>query len=1334
MLAKKGISSKIEKRGRNLAISFSGLPCPVCKKISANARAYPPGYTLRCFNINCTANKGIPLIKWAGIKTKGPVKAKNSKSAFDLQPPTEFQDLKSARNIICKELETTDDTLIILTAGVGKTRQTLNQLPSYSKDKLVIYSAYNKDLQREAYEKVITLSDEHDKFHLIRPRDEICIKKDELRQITSKGYSPAHILCPKCEYRPNCNYYRQKENMVNGIYFVTHHMLQYLEKRIPNPDLIILDENLKGGFLLEDTCTELQMRTLATVLNGVDCLLVNDLMVLGRQIGNQILKTKSFPEIINGRKLTTADINEDTIIGLLAKRNGKTKIKITKEIEQIINIIGQHSHGELYHKGVNLKTVEWLKGLISLNRYSYMLVIENGAFCFNTKYITPLGYTNTPVKILDATGDGRSARALVNRKLKVVKADVEWMSDKLHIQVNTSRGVMKYATDEDIKKLLAEMLNHTVAKKVMVITYKFIKERVLRICNSIDPSRQYLDYHFIGPRGINAFKKCDAVLVIGLPYPNLNSSAQDACILFPYDKDDQIRFDWVEACMQWEIVQNIHRIRPVNKSSVDIIIASKYWPTILPVPDKIIDRSRLKDWKFQLTQRLDSWVKEFGFFNPDIGYLAGVFLKQKKEIAKDFRSKISDVIKAYVLANKNKQEEVNYNTSNLLGWEECYTGMVDCFKGIPRINEEEKKIILKLILVIYNLYYLNLLKHENILPLRILKQIQLAQKQSTSNYIYPSNTNQLAELLIYFKDKYPNFKNFKIKLPHARGNYVNAVGDEKRVKEFYEQINEFKIFGKIDVETFKVIDESFTFVDLIPGGYAVFYIPDDDDKIIYAGYGDKIIPIPINSGLDEFKTEFNKIIKDNGDIKIVTNNGKALARYCISAGLPGCEIVDVLLNEKIIRNGEVVFKNINIASIFKQYDMAADAETGMMLSQLYKVWESQQKLNSELELVNIHELEKRILWVTAKMELAGLGVDVDRMLIYQENIQKKMNDIEKELRDIVPDSVSLNDSRLLNAYLVKTFRLEISKIDQHSIKAIKDKKQSSILRKVLEYRRLKKGNDDIEKYVELTGDDDRVRDSIEQINTKTGRFYRLLQSVKRHGPMRSFFKAKDGYKFIVADYSQQEARIIAGLANDKKSIEIFKRDLDIYLKVAKSITGKPSSECQEYRKVAKTIVLGLNNGRGEYSICDALNNAEIPVDPDDVRGFIFRYNTDFEDIYNWRNEIARQGKDQGYLTTAFGRRLRVTKETSEGSLFNFPVQGTAADGFKIALICLDEKLKNLEAQIVHILHDEVIVEAKTDIADDVTKIVKTCMEDAFEKLIPNVPFKVEPEIKASWVI
>jgi DNA polymerase-1 len=84
------------------------------------------------------------------------------------------------------------------------------------------------------------------------------------------------------------------------------------------------------------------------------------------------------------------------------------------------------------------------------------------------------------------------------------------------------------------------------------------------------------------------------------------------------------------------------------------------------------------------------------------------------------------------------------------------------------------------------------------------------------------------------------------------------------------------------------------------------------------------------------------------------------------------------------------------------------------------------------------------------------------------------------------------------------------------------------------------------------------------------------------------------------------------------------------------------------------------------------------------------------------------------------------------SLYNYPVQGTAADGFKIALINLDDQLAGKDARIVHILHDEVIVEARTDVAESVAVMIKNCLEKAFSEILPEVPFVVEPEIRDSW--
>ena len=104
----------------------------------------------------------------------------------------------------------------------------------------------------------------------------------------------------------------------------------------------------------------------------------------------------------------------------------------------------------------------------------------------------------------------------------------------------------------------------------------------------------------------------------------------------------------------------------------------------------------------------------------------------------------------------------------------------------------------------------------------------------------------------------------------------------------------------------------------------------------------------------------------------------------------------------------------------------------------------------------------------------------------------------------------------------------------------------------------------------------------------------------------------------------------------------------------------------------------------------------------------------------------------GVVSTKLGRMLTVYKDANVNSLYNYPVQGTAADGFKLALIKLDEKLSGLDAKIVHILHDEIIVEAKDDIADSVAVTVKNCMERAFSNMLPGVPFVVIPEVKDSW--
>ena len=696
MLTEKGILSKIEKRGKNQAISFWGLPCPVCGKITANARAYPPFYKLKCFNTNCEAHNGMALHRWSGIK-KGGQGFRTSKNGFDLSVPDKYVSLEDARDLIAEELKNRDDALFIVTPGVGKTYAALKAITDIGKDRIVIYGAFNRDLQSEAYAKICELAGHSDGFFLLEPREQTCQRSRELKNVTSMGFSPSEILCAGCEYRgSNCQYYNQRREFAPGVYFVTLHMLQYLQDQIPTPDLIILDENLKAGLLLEDSSRDLEIKSVLKIAQGADAALIRQLLNMIQLISTKMVESASQAMIINGRKLTQSDIKETTIIELLAKCMNRSEEEVFFSLTSLSNTIDKLSRPSLYRKGIDLNAVNWIKGLCSQSALSFVHISDKGDVKYSTKRITRFGYHGTPIKILDATGDASASSALVKRKLKTVRADVAWNSCRVHIKIDTSRKVMYRSKKSDLKKLLKEMLSHTQAKRIMVATYMRHEKQILKILETIDSTRDFMGYHFIGPRGINTYQGCDAVLVIGLPYSNLNSAAQDACILFPHEKDADKRMDWAEACMQWDLVQAIHRIRPVYKENVDIILAANSWPSMLAKPDHVIDKSQSTNWKELAIKRLEPFVEAFGFLNQDIGFLANVYVKSKESIAKSFKEKLEMLLQE--INSRFSEVKSKFTTSPSVFKEDFDSGRCIGFKDKGEFLKDMK---IKLILVIY---------------------------------------------------------------------------------------------------------------------------------------------------------------------------------------------------------------------------------------------------------------------------------------------------------------------------------------------------------------------------------------------------------------------------------------------------------------------------------------------------------------------------------------------------------------------------------------------------------------------------------------------------------
>ncbi|MGA2226573.1 MAG: DNA polymerase, partial [Syntrophobacteraceae bacterium] len=1357
MLLEKKIQCRIEKRGKNLVVSFSGLPCPVCKKTSANARAYPPYYTLRCFNTSCQASGGMPLELWSGIKTGGGTGGSrhNSQTSSAQKAPKNFIGMDDARDRIREALKTEESSLIVVTPGVGKSQESIKYLVEETDGKTVFYSCFNRALKQEAYDKAVSFSSSGGKkIHLLKSLDELC-KRPDLKQVIERGFSPTEILCPSCEHQGNCDYHKQRGAMGPGLYFITHHMCRYLEAHVPHPDLIILDENLIGGFKLEEQCSEAQMRTLRRV--EPDNPTLGQILFLAGSLSTQ---PDSEALIINGRKLTGADSDEDTIVSLLATQKNVTEREVKEEIFKLCKRIREIKPAELFKQHVDLKALHWLEGLTSYNLYSYLQVDKAANIYFKTKYLTPLGFEGTPVKILDATGDKRVAQSLTGRDVSLVTADVKWDAKKIHIKTETSRRILKLATDSDLKRTLERAVSKISAKKVLLLTYQFLEERVLKIARQIDPSKEYVRYHFLGPRGINSLSDCDAVIALGLSYPNINSSLQDAYILFPRKEDEEFRHNWSDLCMGWELIQSIHRIRPVNKESVEIVLISSFWPQILPPPDEIIDLSKDKNWKEKAISALDPFVREFGFLTPDIGYLANVYVQSREEKAIWFQERVEKLFSDFV-AHSGISSRLNHSVSLLPDkrWvdnggllndsdaflkdqdelDEIADQILDIYNiyiyylvrnqnGILSQTQSRDKILAHLILDIYNVYIYYLVRYGKEVFSRVLRADPEGYRLDTTNAISLSCSNQWADLLIQCQEKYPSFEQFEIKLPHTNGKAIKGVGIKKEVLNFYRDLSQLGIIGKVNLQTYKTLGGCKTAITPLPEKVFVFHFRERPHGMLSAGFGDEVQSFFIETGGREIHDFLHSQLEK--DSTIITNNGKALAKAFRSSGIEIREIHDIILYERIIKNGDVR-KDLSIEELFKQYELPEKPDSFTLFSQMWQVWEAQMKSISELHLEQTVRLENRILWVIADLELNGIGVDGYGMIEYQDQVRDELGAIEEKISSGFPAGFNWKDEGELKLYLNTTFSLNLKGTGKECLLHLADPKSRSLMESVQRYRSLEKTNNDIERYIALVGDDDRVHDSIDQLGTKTGRFSCVLHSVPK-GTLRSFFKARPGYKLVIADYSQEEARIIAGLSKDEKAIEIFKTGKGIYLEVARTLTGGNDEQSRKFCDLAKIIVLSLNNGMTQYGIHHRLTQKGFSVGLSSVEMFVRKYFEEFAGIFKWRQAVVRRAKAEKQVQTRIGRVINVADDVTDNSLFNWPVQANGADGFKLALIYLSERLQGVDARVVHTQHDEIIVEVRDGIEDQVEAIVKESMEEAFEKIIPVVPFAVEIRVAASW--
>ena len=394
------------------------------------------------------------------------------------------------------------------------------------------------------------------------------------------------------------------------------------------------------------------------------------------------------------------------------------------------------------------------------------------------------------------------------------------------------------------------------------------------------------------------------------------------------------------------------------------------------------------------------------------------------------------------------------------------------------------------------------------------------------------------------------------------------------------------------------------------------------------------------------------------------------------------------------------------------------------------------KLEKELaakeQLELLRSIELPLALVLGDMELQGFLLDSEGLRAYGKILDERIAALQSEIYELVGYEFNLNSPMQLGIALFEKLGLPAKKKNKKGystsaevLEELRDVHPSVSL--LLEYRTLAKLKSTYcEGLLSAVAEDGRVRSTFNQTETRTGRISSLdpnLQNIPvrtaEGRELRRFFKAKEGYVLVDADYSQIELRVLAHIANDTNMIKAFSDGTDIHTATAAVAFGMPVDMITpELRSRAKAVNFGIVYGIGAFSLAK-----DIGVSRKEADMLIKSYLAAYSGVDRYMNEVIEKAKENGYVVTLFGRRRYLPELSSSNGMLrafgervarNAPIQGTAADIMKIAMIRVFERLKadGLDARLILQVHDELIVECREDLADKVADILAEEMEAA----------------------
>lgn len=412
--------------------------------------------------------------------------------------------------------------------------------------------------------------------------------------------------------------------------------------------------------------------------------------------------------------------------------------------------------------------------------------------------------------------------------------------------------------------------------------------------------------------------------------------------------------------------------------------------------------------------------------------------------------------------------------------------------------------------------------------------------------------------------------------------------------------------------------------------------------------------------------------------------------------------------------------------------------------QALEIFKIRERLEEKLEEEGLksvfYEIEMPLLPVLLDMELEGIKINVEFMRKLSAEIIEQMRDVEKEIYRIAGVEFNIASPRQLREVLFERLKLPMGKkkktglsTDAEVLEALAS--QHEIAKKILEWRELAKSKGTyIDVLPRLVDEKGRVHTSFNQCVTATGRLSSSepnLQNIPIRGEwarkIREAFVAEEGYLLVSADYSQIELRILAHISGDEALIEAFQKGEDIHSLTASSIFGVPLEEVNEdLRRKGKTVNFGIVYGISEFGLAK-----ELGISEEKAKGYIEQYFQKFPKVREYVERTIEEATKNCYVRTIFGRKRplpellssnKMRREFGKRAAINAPVQGSAADFIKLAMIRIHRKFreKNLPAKILLQVHDELLIEARVDIVGEAKDILKKEMENVYPLRVPLV--------------